>query len=388
MLVYLPVLLTVLCGFVSLAVDLGRVQVAKTELRTAADAAAMSAMAGLATSVSQAQANAVSAAIGNTADGTPIVLDPLTDVEFGSWNSTKRLFTPVVGTARSSASAVRVTVRRTAANGNAVPLVFARVLGRGSCDVLAFAVSTSRPTGYGVIGLDYITMAGNATDSYWSTSGEFVENAGAIGSNGDITLSGSSAVHGDANPGINHTVYGQSRVSGGTASILTPFEFANGSSAGHDTINDNYNVPSGVISQGSFLPPANTDYTLPGGFYFFKDFYMSNNNTLTFTGAATIYCYGNFTLWGGANTSGKLPGNLNIVMVPNPYTGIAPGTLTIGSGTELYANIYAPQSPIVLSGNGDIYGSVLGKSVDMTGNSAIHYDLSLEGNNHGYRLVQ
>ena len=50
-----------------------------------------------------------------------------------------------------------------------------------------------------------------------------------------------------------------------------------------------------------------------------------------------------------------------------------------------YADIYGPQSRINMSGTGDIYGSIVGKSIDMTGNSAIHYDMSLGG---GIRLVQ
>jgi hypothetical protein len=45
----------------------------------------------------------------------------------------------------------------------------------------------------------------------------------------------------------------------------------------------------------------------------------------------------------------------------------------------LYASIYGPTSAVTLSGTGDIYGSVLGKSVSMTGTSAIHYDLGIDG---------
>jgi hypothetical protein len=61
-------------------------------------------------------------------------------------------------------------------------------------------------------------------------------------------------------------------------------------------------------------------------------------------------------------------------MCPDP-NGQAPGAVSIGSGTSLYANIYAPQSAITMSGNGDIFGTIVGKSVSMTGTSTIHYDL-------------
>jgi hypothetical protein len=50
--------------------------------------------------------------------------------------------------------------------------------------------------------------------------------------------------------------------------------------------------------------------------------------------------------------------------------------------------VYAPQSDITLSGSGDIYGSVLGKSISMTGSSAIHYDMNLSGTSGQIALVK
>src|SRR5437588_8390759 len=82
--VYSILMLVALCGLVSMGVDLGRVQVAKTELRAAADAAARAGVAGLATSVSQAQSDAVATAAANNCDGSAVVLDSTLDIEFGS----------------------------------------------------------------------------------------------------------------------------------------------------------------------------------------------------------------------------------------------------------------------------------------------------------------
>ena len=56
---YLVLVMTVLCGFVSLAVDLGRVQMAKTELQQAADAAALAGVSGLEAGVTEAQDRAI-----------------------------------------------------------------------------------------------------------------------------------------------------------------------------------------------------------------------------------------------------------------------------------------------------------------------------------------
>jgi hypothetical protein len=61
--------------------------------------------------------------------------------------------------------------------------------------------------------------------------------------------------------------------------------------------------------------------------------------------------------------------------------------MTIGSGSALYANIYAPQSPLTMSGSGAFYGTIVAKSVSMTGGSSINYDASL-GSNGGIALVK
>src|SRR5437016_2620154 len=112
-LVWLIVCMVSLLGFVSLAVDLGRVQCAKTELYRAADAAARYAATGL--SDGTAASKAIAAAADNTVDGTALVLTN-SDVVTGTWaNGT---FTA----GGASPNAVKITAGRTTAHGNAVPL--------------------------------------------------------------------------------------------------------------------------------------------------------------------------------------------------------------------------------------------------------------------------
>ena len=73
----------------------------------------------------------------NLADGTPIVLDPNSDIEFGKWDAKQATFTKLTGFAAQNANCVHVTLRRTEKRGNAVPLLFAKVIGREKCDVTA-----------------------------------------------------------------------------------------------------------------------------------------------------------------------------------------------------------------------------------------------------------
>src|SRR5205085_8968780 len=115
-----------------------------------------------------------------------------------------------------------------------------------------------------------------------------------------------------------------------------------------------------------------------GGVYYCHDVNISGTAAVSFTGPTTIYCYHNFTMTGSTSTSGSTPQNLTVIMCPGA-NGAAPGPVNIGSSAALYADIYAPQSAITLSGTGDIYGSVVGLSINMTSTSAIHYDLALSG---------
>jgi Flp pilus assembly protein TadG len=135
-------MVVVMLLFTSLAVDWGHVQLTKIELQRAADAAARYAVAGLSTSVTTAQTNAVTAAAANTADGQSVTLSTSTDIDFGTWDPSSHTFTVLTGTARSSATAIRITARRIAANNNGVKLIFAQVLGRRTYDLTAVSIAT------------------------------------------------------------------------------------------------------------------------------------------------------------------------------------------------------------------------------------------------------
>jgi Flp pilus assembly protein TadG len=138
-LIYCTMILVAMVAITSLAVDLGRVQLVKTELRRASDASARAAAVGLSTSMTAVQSLAQQYAQANTADGSAIALDTTNDVAVGTWDSATRTFT--AGNFSGSNNAVKVTLRRTAARGNAVPLTFASVLGRSSFDLTVSAIA-------------------------------------------------------------------------------------------------------------------------------------------------------------------------------------------------------------------------------------------------------
>lgn len=117
--------------FVSLAIDVGKVMAARTELQAAADAAALAGASAIdpetgAVVADLARTRAAEAALGNNAyeqAPTPVAIDPLVDVTFPTANQ------------------VRVVVRRTEGTGNPVLLHFAQTLGLPFLNVVADATA-------------------------------------------------------------------------------------------------------------------------------------------------------------------------------------------------------------------------------------------------------
>jgi Flp pilus assembly protein TadG len=379
-LVYSTIILLVLCGLASFAVDMGRVVIVKTQLRAAADAAALGAAQYVLWDQAVAKSAAIATAKVNNADGAPVILNS-SDVEIGRWDETTRTFTP--GTAVRP-NAVKVTAHRTSARGTAVNLPFAKMIGASTCDVKGSAIAMATPQRYAAVGLDWITMGGNSTNAYRSNAIASADNhftaRGNIASNGNITLTGSTVVNGDAFPGVGKMVIGSNHVTGYCTPLTIPLVYPAESAGTAATVNDNASMPSTAIRNTVDIDLGNQkNVSVPGGTYYFRNMTMGAGSEINFTGPTTLYLTGNLSLGGHAITNQNMPKNLRIVML-NPNT-----TISLSGGTDLFADIYAPLSAITVSGNGDIYGAIVGKTIAMTGEAGIHYDLSLLG---GVRLVK
>jgi Flp pilus assembly protein TadG len=342
--IYCVVAVVAVCGIVSFGVDLGRVQLTKTELQRAADAAARYAATGLADGTYLAKAQAVAAE--NPCDGVTLSLTAQ-DVESGMWAN--GAFTP----GGASPNAVRITARREASRGNAVPLVFAAVAGKSSNGM------------YGLIGLDRVTMSGNAElDSYNSDDAPYSAatrlNNGDVATNGSISLSGNAKIRGDAMYKTTFTTSGNAGVvAPGTAQVM------------NGTISlPNPSLPASYTNKGSFSGSGNGSTTLSSGNYYYTGFSLSGNHTLNVTGQVNIYVNGSVGLSGNMSVAGNLPGNFKVYLLNSSAVSLS------GNGT-LYADVYAPTSAITISGNGDFFGRAVGKSIAVSGNGGLHYDEAL-----------
>lgn len=374
-------MLVALTGLVSMGVDIGRVQVAKTELQTAADAAARTAAGELGSGVTTARAAAVAVAGANNCDGSPVVLEPAADVEFGTWDAAARTFTPLAGAAQSNANAVRVTARRTRARNNAIPLVFAKALGKPTCDVRATAVAlfTRGTATHALVGLDFITLGGGAyIDSYVSAGGLYsaatARSNGSIASNGDISLSGNGAVRGDARPGIGRTVSssGSTIITGSTTPLDYALVYPAPSPGNAATVNDNGSLPAAYFNPATrnlALPNSGT-VTLQAGVYYVNNVTTSGSVNLHIAGPVTMYITGSFSMGNNLTVAQNLPADFKLRSL-----GSAP--INFNSNGQIYADVYAPASPVTISGGGHVYGTVVGRTVSLSGNGGFHYDESL-----------
>ncbi len=372
---YMIVLMALLCGAASLAVDYGRVQLTKTELRRAADAAARAGASSVPADVETARSLAVKYAGLNNADGTPVVLDPASDIDFGLWSSTTKQFTPLSGSSLTSANAIRVIARRSFARANAVPLLFARVLGVESTDVSATSIAllTKGGSGYGIIGLDSVSMSGTAsTDSYKSSDGPYSSSThlshGNVASNGNIMLSGSATIDGDASPGEGYNVIG-GNVTGSKDSLSEPIVKPPLSAGLAQFVNNNTAV-SQYVKDGSFSINGQSSVQFPAGVYYFQDFTASGGAKInaSVSGPVTIYVAGNLTLTGGSDAYQGIAQNLQIILL-NSHT-----SATFSGNSAIYVDLYAPLATVTLTGTTDIFGQLVGKTVTITGSGSVHYD--------------
>jgi Flp pilus assembly protein TadG len=383
-LVYAVLFMTAGVAIASLMVDFGRVQVAKAQLQDAADSAARAAVVNLG-NVSATQDAAAQYAAANNCDGTPVAIDKTNDVQFVSWDSTARTYTVLSGANQVNANAVRVSCSRTGNNG--ITLMFGKLLGMTNCNASASAIAYINPSSYGLVGLNYIKLSGSASMSYFSSNGNVGGNAAGIASNGNITSSGTAAIHGTVWTQSGATVSGVTAASRKTLSA--PLSYPNGSPGTYSKINnDDANItPSGLVNNTPDLNISGKTATLPAGNYYFHNVAVSGSGKIVCTGVVNIYYYGTFAMSGSTQTYGNIPGNLTITAVPTP-TGAAPGTLTLSGSSAMYANVYAPQSDITLSGSGDIHGWVIGKSITLSGSANMYYDLSSPSNGGAIQLVK
>jgi len=172
-----------LLAFASLAIDVGMVWAARTQLQGAADGAALAGARKIIDSsgnVDQASTQAASQSIGaqNSAISASSIAIETSDIQLGHWDSTARSFDSSVDLSDPSVvNAVEVLARMDAVANGPVSAVLSRVIGIQSFDIQAIAIAELGYQGGAgpgevdlPIAIDCCKIAGaNCTDDYCAT---------------------------------------------------------------------------------------------------------------------------------------------------------------------------------------------------------------------------
>jgi Flp pilus assembly protein TadG len=393
-------LITVLLGMVSFAIDCGMISLTRTELQSAADAGAMAGAAVLSHGPCETEDAAQCASQANRAAGRQVSVITAEDVQLGTWDKTTLTFTPLSGNDQSNANAVKVTCVVSNTRKNALSFFFAPIFGQYSAELRASAVATAAAFNCGpFIGLDGVTISGGSyTDSYNSDNGAYYRSSagknGHVCSNSKISLSGgSTVVNGDAHPGPTSSVSasGGSYVTGSKTPLDNPLNEPPVDASKAKTDNDNEYVPNStgnkdpLDSSGNYKLSGGDTAELPPGTYYFSSLTLSGGSSIMITGKTVIYVSGNVDISGGSlvNTTQKA---INCQLYS---TG---SKVTLSGGSQWYGVVYAPTADIVRSsGSADFYGMAVGKTLTLSGGGGCHYDEALDyltGHTTGAQLVQ
>src|SRR5947209_11530249 len=259
----------------------------------------------------------------------------------------------------------------------------------------------------------------DSTDPTKSTNGLYDpakrQDNGDIANDGQLIEAGNAQIYGDvatnagtvsgaANiTGVERTDFYQEPIPVGAPSWST-WNSSPSLVTGTTTINANatkgsaasrYNLSSVSLSGNKTLTVAGN----PDGSQTYIEIYVTGDISISGTGqivvqpgvTATIYFAGNVDISGnGVLNSNNQPGDVMLY-------GIQPPTNTsehvsIGGNSQITASVYAPGHDVTVNGggtNGHVYGSVVGKTVTMTGVSNLHYDerMGSKGMINNYKIV-
>ena len=377
MVVFSTLFLLALSGF---AADLGRIYLVRQDLRKLADATASAAVVQTPT-LSEAISIVHGIADLNEAGSSTYIAD--SDIKVGEWDFQSKTFTPAPANADDN-KAVRVTVRRTAANGSPLNLIFAPIVGLQTMDLNARATAAATYPLCGIIGVEKLTATGTANvDSYHSGDGPYSPatalSNGTLCSDGTIKLTGDVEVHGDAIPGKDDEVklIGGATVSGSTEPRTTKLVIAPIVLGDVATNNNNAQIPltskgkNPLNNNNEFLMTSTETLQLPAGTYFFTNMSLKGQAQITTNDPVVIFVDGNVDIGGGGivNSSG-IPTNLQI---------FATGTSVKYSGNSaFYGLLYAPDADVTVSGVPEFFGALVGATATISGTPFIHYDEDLK----------
>ncbi len=246
---------------------------------------------------------------------------------------------------------------------------------------LTFQIDVSYLFEYGVFGDGQVTMRNNSlVDAYDSSSGSYAATQDTAA--GDVASNLATA---DINAGA--TIGGNSG-----APILNA-----------DKTLDPVALPacnSPCTDLGNLSLSGTLTLTGGSGDYSADDIELKNSAQLEISGDVTLIVDGNIrakngssiTLLSNASLTIYVSGNvtfdngslINDGGYPENFVIYATGTsttITLKNSSGVFAAIYAPGADIIIDNSANVYGAVVGQTVELKNSSAIHFDKALKDAN-------
>jgi hypothetical protein len=260
-----------------------------------------------------------------------------------------------------------------------LPLVFAALIGRPTCDVHAVSTAFAGDGPAGYVGLSLTRMFNETRfDSYRSADGPYsaasARNQAVLLGRKDLWLHDTCRVNGEAHWGVGGALVkdlGAVVWPGQLSQSDKNFTFAPVSVGRYATTNDNARLPAPYHTGTSFVVPKNAPaQTVPGGTYYLTRFDLGDNTAVTFSGAATIYVNGDSKIQGQLAHASFRPNLVRIKLT-------AGSKCSIEDGGRVYAMIYGPAADVHHHNGGQSFGSVISDLLCFRQDSEGHFDESL-----------
>ncbi len=218
-----------------------------------------------------------------------------------------------------------------------------------------------------LIGLNSVTMSSNAyTDSYNSNTGAYnpatAGKNGNISSNGNIVLSNTAKVNGDARPGPLKTVTlnDSATVTGLKLPMSTPVSYPS------------VTLPAGITDLGDVNMSSGT-VNLAGGTYLIRNLTLGGTATINWQGPVTLYIQNSYNVSGSVviNAFQNKPANRTLFFLPTCTTATWTGT------NVCVGDLYAPDTTFNVSGSVQKFGRIIAKSINNSSSGGMHADDAL-----------
>ena len=365
-LIWAMVIMVAMCAVASLAADYGRMQVAKMEMLRAADSAARAAVTQIANGETASKNYAIQTAAMNICDGQPVAI-VASEVTMGQWDESTRTFTPMTGSSAINGNAAKVKFTRP------LPLIFAKMVGKDTCNVSTEAIATISPPYPGYVGIK-LTRVFNTTnfDSYISNLGPYSAtnkgNKGVLIGVKDLWLHDNATVRGEAHWGPTGALTkdpGASCTPGPLTMKAHTTYYPPVNLGNVPSINDNGKLTL-YFKGGGLDVPKNATVSYPGGTYYMKSLKLGVGSNVTFTGPTTIYLDGKGDIEGNLSHTSFRPYLLKIKVAGS-------GGVHINAGNT-YAYIYAPEGDVHSHQTGQNFGSVISSLLCWRQTAQGHYD--------------